>query len=202
MKEFHLHPENLVENRLVQEVVDRLLVGEIGIIPTETVYGLMCTAENQSGRERIYDIKKRDTGRPLQFLIGSIADLMMLNMEPSQELLQLADKFWPGPLTIIAPDVDHRDIGVRIPHHPFVLAVLNSLKKPLLATSANRSGIDPVISARSRFLDLIGLPDFCVFNNEMKGIASTVIKLNGSTFEILRSGPITTHDLETALRIL
>ncbi len=198
MKEFRLGPDQ-AESSLVREITSRLLSGEVGILPTETVYGLMCLATHQPGRERIYAMKQRDHGKPLQFLIGSVADLALLDIIPTNAFIRLAHKFWPGPLTVVIGNLNQQNLGVRIPAHPFMLAVLKKLNKPLLATSANRSGNNPATSAGDHFQDLLESPDFCVLSDEIKGMASTVIHLKDDSFEILRSGPIIHQELATAL---
>ncbi len=114
--------------------------GAVVLLPTETVYGLVCRADDAAARQRIYDLKDRDASKPLGWFV---ADWRMLagygvRLEGLPE--QLAVRHCPGPITIIAPRQDGGTTGFRVPDHPLDLAVLRRIGCPLAQTSANHSG--------------------------------------------------------------
>ena len=174
----------------VPDVVRRLKAGECGVLPTETVHGLMGSAMVPETEARLRRMKKRAGEKPFQRLIGWLEDLEFLLITPSDLLLQLAAAFWPGPLTVVVQNRNGVAIGVRSPDHPLILAVLQQLGGPLVATSANRSGILPDVSLAGAFSDLAEPPDFVVVDPAIQGnTASTVVRL-GQEIEILRDGAI------------
>lgn len=187
------------EERLLAELSARLLRGEVGIVPTETVYGLICAIDNAAGRERIYAIKQREPRKKLQVLIHSLADLERVDIPLTPALQRIADEFWPGPLTIVMPDRRGLEHGVRMPNHPFVLRLIAAVGKPLTATSANLAGNDPAVSARTSFQDLAEAPDFMVEGGEMSNRASTVIRLLEDRAEVLRLGAVSATAIQESI---
>lgn len=181
---------NESDRDLVQNIARRLNDGDVGIIPTETVYGIVCIAGNSQGEKRIYQIKHRDTAKKLQFLISRTTDITLFNISLSPQLERFANHFWPGPLTIVAVDENGERIGFRNPDHPFISAILAAIGKPLLATSANLSGNSPNKSASKHFRDLAQSPDFIVYGEPGCGTPSTVIQFADNKCTLLRAGAI------------
>ena len=191
-------------NELIYKISQHLERGDVGIIPTETVYGLVCLGSNQDGVERIYHMKQRSRNKPFQRLIADLAQLNPLNVPISPLLEQLAKRYWPGPLTIILNDKHGRSCGIRCPKHPFVLALIRSLNQILIATSANHSGTNPAHSFSKCFADLRKDPDFIVFadsKQEEPNIASTIIALKeNNSLELCRKGVIAFDDILNATK--
>jgi L-threonylcarbamoyladenylate synthase len=167
------------------------------IYPTETCYGLGCSAFDESSIKKIYDIKARDTNKPLIVLVDSIDEWKKI-ASPSKTALDLAKKYWPGPLTIVTkkkkviPDVlSKEDIGVRISSHEIPNILIKQLGYSIVSTSANLSGgLTPYsISDISKYvldradwvIDVGTLP-----NNP----PSTVVKVDNEKIIVLRQGAI------------
>ena len=183
-----------------KDLCERLLEGQVGIVPTDTVYGLVCLADNESGRDRICRMKKREASKPMQFLLGTVDHCRWLDIPVTDHLRKLADAFWPGPLTIVVADRHQRLQGIRIPNHEFVRRLITEIGRPLLASSANLSGEDPAKSYEQTFHDLNGEPDFMLLHGALASLASTVIHLReDGSFEMLRAGTITDGQLREAL---
>jgi tRNA threonylcarbamoyl adenosine modification protein (Sua5/YciO/YrdC/YwlC family) len=137
------------EPSLVNYVADRIRHGSVVGMPTDTFYGLAVDPYNLHAVESVYEIKERGRHKPLSLLIESVEQAEELAHELPDEFYLLADKFWPGPLTIIvraAPRLPLKvtansgNIAVRMPDSAVALAVVRALKCPITATSANLAG--------------------------------------------------------------
>ena len=137
------------EPSLINYVADRIRQGSVIGMPTDTFYGLAVDPYNLHAVERVYEIKERGRHKPLSLLIESAEQAEELAHDLPDEFTLLAEKFWPGPLTIIvkaAPRLPLKvtansgNIAVRMPDSPVALAVLHALHCPITATSANLAG--------------------------------------------------------------
>lgn len=177
--------------------------GGVAVIPTETVYGLMTRWDNEDGVRRIYELKRRPAAKRLQMLAPSYGAALHYGVGDSPALRRLAHAFWPGALTVVAPDATHTDsIGLRIPDHPFLLRLLEQCGFPLAATSANLSGEPPAVDCVQAVAGLNGEPDLAIDAGVITttgGKASTVVSLLGETPVILREGSITLSQLAAVL---
>ena len=183
--------------------------GGLIVIPTETVYGLAGLVSEPVAR-RLFELKQRDEGRPLP-IVGASPDVLqgcVAAMHPAVEAL--ARRFWPGPLTLVVPKAEglpdiitggRGSVGVRVPDHPFTLALLERVGQPMIATSANMSGVEPaaVVSALDRRL-IDGVA--CVVDAGPCPMrqASTVFDLTVTPPCVLRAGPISESELLEAWR--
>ena len=161
-----------------QALIDKIKRGAVGILPTETVYGLLCLAGNEAGRERIYKMKSREPRKPMQYLLSDLTQAEQINVPVTPAVRRIADRFWPGPLTVVMPDSEAELQGLRLPDHTFTRQFIKDLASPVHATSANLSGTDPFESAKKGFSDLSEKPDFIVWDDMINRCASTVVKLN------------------------
>ena len=134
---------------LINYVADRIRQGSVVGMPTDTFYGLAVDPYNLHAVERVYEIKERGRHKPLSLLIESVEQAEELAHELPDEFYLLAEKFWPGPLTMIvraAPRLPLKvtansgNIAVRMPQSAVALAVVRALKCPITATSANLAG--------------------------------------------------------------
>ena len=198
MHRYHLNRTRF-QASLVDEITRRFLLGEVGILPTDTVYGLMGARDNPEVTERIYTIKQRDHAKKLQTLIPSLDYISRLDIPLSSILHRLAATFWPGPLTLVLQDSKGEDIGLRIPNDRFLIAVLAKMEKPLVATSANVSGGDPEKSLANDFCDLAFPPDFMVIGKDGIGTPSTVLRVGKHKLELIREGAISMHTIQNNL---
>lgn len=196
-------PENIVR---AAELLDS---GELVAFPTETVYGLGAVAFNESACNQIFKVKGRPFFDPLIVHIASFDELSeVANWESDQNTRENVIKlqtFWPGPLTLILPKTDKvpgivtagkPSVAVRIPSHPIALSLLQTLKRPVAAPSANPfSYVSPTTAKHVD--DLIGSKIAMVLDGgpTQFGIESTILSLLGDAPEILRPGVITHEQL-------
>jgi len=184
---------------VLTECADMLLSGGVVVIPTETVYGLVTLWNNTTGRQRIYDLKRRPSDKRLQMLAVNVASACVAGVLSDARLEVLARAFWPGPVTVVCRAAADDTVGLRVPNHEFVLALLRELKQPLAATSANRSGRPAADTAAAAVADLDGTPDLLVDSGQVVGEASTVVSLVRNAPELLREGPVLFADILTVL---
>lgn len=193
------------------EAIRTLIIrGGIAVVPTETVYGLVCAWDNEEAREKIYAVKNRPHEKRLQMLAPDIASAVKAGILPDARLDRIAAKFWPGPLTVVVKadgkGVNGDSIGLRIPAHPFIMKALTALGTPLASTSANLSGCPPCLTSREvlKMIDDAPVsPDALIASEstpETGGQASTVISLLGNSPSVLREGPVSLQEVLDAIR--
>ena len=156
--------------------------GEVGLVPTETVVGLVA---GEAGISRLAEIKGRDPGKPIALLCGSAEEAFALAREVPPLARILANRFWPGPLTLVL-DAEDRTVGVRVPAHPIALAVLDSYREPLYATSANPAGEPAPRTLEDVEPAVFDAVDFAVQGEAGGGEASAVVDLSGEKVRLLR----------------
>ncbi|MFP4547141.1 MAG: L-threonylcarbamoyladenylate synthase [Fidelibacterota bacterium] len=187
-------------------IQDGKLVG----FPTETVYGLGANALDPIAVAKIFELKERPSFDPLIVHIADLQDLEKLVLKHDERVYKLAEKFWPGPLTMIlpknskVPDIVTSGlptVGLRMPGNEIALELIKRSACPIAAPSANKFGrISPTTAAHVRKQ----LPeiDFILDGGKTKvGIESTIIKLTENGFQILRSGVITEEEIEAVIPI-
>ena len=164
--------------------------GAVLLVPTETVYGLVCDWSDPIARDRIYAMKHRAENKPLAAFVPSPAH---------------AETLCGCPLPAAAkrlPDKNGVTFGFRIPDHPFILELLNACGKPLASTSANRSGEPPALEVSYACSSLAEQPDCVVDAGPLpsNSLASTVILVNANgSWKLLREGPVSKAEIEQAL---
>ena len=191
----------------MDEAVRALAAGELVILPTETVYGLAADAANPAAVARLYEAKGRPRFNPL---IAHVTDLAMARgfAALDDRAAVLANAFWPGPLTLVAPitapeavcDLARaglETVAVRAPAHPVAQAVIGGLGRPIVAPSANRSGrpspttfADAVAETGAAAAVALDGGDCAV------GIESTVISVQPGPPRLLRPGAVTRDQIE------
>jgi L-threonylcarbamoyladenylate synthase len=155
----------------------------------------------------LYVVKGRATDKAIAVLVARTADLPKVAQELTPSAHRLAQKFWPGPLTLVVPK--HLDlpavvsalptVGVRFPDHPVARKLLE-LTGPLAVTSANRSGEPNALTAEEVLAHLSGRIDLLIDGGRVPGgIPSTVVDCTGLAPIILRQGPVSTGEIEAAL---
>ena len=185
-----------------------LLAGDPVALPTETVYGLAADALWPEAVVKIFEAKERPFFDPLIVHLPDRAWLEKLADIPAESRAlvdTLIARFWPGPLTLvlprreIVPDVVTAGLGtvaVRMSAHPVFRAVIERHGRPLAAPSANRFGrISPTTGAHVH-AELAGrIPLILDGGASQHGVESTIVAVEGGTLRLLRSGPVTAHDL-------
>ncbi len=192
--------------RTVGEILRR---GGLAAIPTETVYGLAANALNDEAVRGIFRAKGRPADNPLIVHISDYSQWAPLVQEIPEQAKQLADAFWPGPLTVILPKSDRissvvsgglSTVAVRMPSHPVARAIIDSAGVPLAAPSANTSGKPSPTTAQHVKDDMDGKIDCIVDAGPCSvGVESTVLSLAGDKPRLLRPGGITPAMLERVL---
>ncbi len=183
--------------------------GSVVAIPTETVYGLAANAFDTSAVKKIFEAKGRPQDNPLIVHISDIEDIQKLTTEFPEKAARLAEKFWPGPLTMILKKSDKvpdevtaglSTVAVRFPSHPVALAIVSSSGVPLAAPSANLSGKPSPTTAQHVMRDLSGKIPMIIDGGSCEvGLESTVIDLSGDVPTLLRPGGITLTQLRDTI---
>jgi L-threonylcarbamoyladenylate synthase len=185
----------------IAEAVRLILAGEPVAVPTETVYGLAADATNAEAVGRIYQAKGRPSFNPLIVHVSDFAAAERIG-EFSKEAQSLAQKYWPGPLTLVVPLLEATQIasivtaglstvGIRVPGHPTVQALLNAVGRPLAAPSANASGSISPTRAEHVLKSLGGHIPLIIDAGATKlGLESTIVAATGGPLRLLRSGPL------------
>ena len=188
----------------------RLLAGgEVVGIPTETVYGLAANALDEAAVAKIFAAKGRPQDNPLIIHISALDQLEDLAEEISPAVWQMAEHFWPGPLTMvvkkkdIVPDRTSAGldtVGIRMPSHPVARAIIDAAGVPLAAPSANTSGKPSPTTARDVLDDMNGkIPAIVDGGACTVGVESTVVDMTGDFPQILRPGAITEEMIREAM---
>ncbi|HCV33953.1 MAG TPA: threonylcarbamoyl-AMP synthase [Acidimicrobiaceae bacterium] len=188
----------------VRAVVERLLAGQVVVIPTETVYGVAASATDPEAVEELFLRKGRSTERLMAVLVADVAQARALAVI-DERFERLAEAMWPGPLTMVLPRRPDAGltlglelegpatIGIRCPDHELARAVSAEVG-PIVTTSANRSGeetpSDAVGAATALGGDLLA-----VEGGPCTGVPSTVLDLTVNPARILRLGTIGPEEL-------
>src|SRR5947209_4810429 len=194
--------------KAIAAAVELLRNGEVVALPTETVYGLAADALNPIAVAKIFEAKERPRFDPLIVHLPNreLLERIVVLPEKDRELIvRLADKFWPGPFTIvlpkreIVPDIVTAGldtVAVRMSAHPVFAQIACAFDKPLAAPSANRFGRISPTTAQHVFDELGGrIPLIIDAGPAEHGIESTIVTVRDGGIEILRRGPITEEQL-------
>jgi L-threonylcarbamoyladenylate synthase len=189
------------DDESIAEAARLILAGQPVAVPTETVYGLAADATNAAAVARIYEAKGRPSFNPLIVHVSDFATAERIGVF-AKDAQELAEKHWPGPLTLVVPlregsgiasiaTAGLPTIGLRVPAHAAMQALLRAVERPLAAPSANASGsISP--SRAEHVLKSLGgrIPVIIDAGATERGIESTIIAATGGTLRVLRPGPI------------
>lgn len=187
--------------------LETLQKGGVVAFPTDTVYGLGCQVNLPDSIDRLYEIKGRDASKPIAVLLGGIEQLPLVAAGLGETANRLAARFWPGALTLVIagnPALPKNlspqpTIGVRMPDHPFALALLRQAG-PLATTSANLSGMPSAVTAQDVLAQLNQRVDLIIDGGHCPGgVPSTVVDCTGADLRVLREGAITRAMLQTVL---
>ncbi|MDP2631575.1 MAG: L-threonylcarbamoyladenylate synthase [Candidatus Uhrbacteria bacterium] len=187
----------------IERALKTLEEGGVIVFPTETSYGLGCDATDVNAVKRIFSIKGRPESKGLPVLIPSGARAGEF-IEFSGAVADLAQKYWPGALNIIASIAKDSPIAlecsnngtqsVRASSHPFAATLVRRFGKPIVATSANVSGAGEAYSVRdvkANFIDSAEKPDLFIDGGDLPVQApSTTVKVIGDQVEVIRQGRV------------
>lgn len=196
---------------MLGQIVSAIKNGDLVCLPTDTLYALSCDATNDDAVQKIFKVKKREFSKALPIFIYNLEQAMQYCHfnKRAQEIVQI---FWPGPLTLILPLKENTNlskhiysnnntIALRVPNHKQLLNILDEVKLPLVATSANLSK-SPNISKLSKIKEEFGsLVSAYLENQEVIKMdePSTIVDCSAEKFIILREGKIKTAKLEEFL---
>lgn len=207
-KVIKLDTEDLNYEQL-EEAAVILRAGGLVAFPTETVYGLGANALDENASMKIYEAKGRPSDNPLIVHISKVKDLEILAMDIPQEAYELAEVFWPGPLTMILKKkecVPYKTTGgldtvaIRLPANQITRELIERAGVFLAGPSANLSGKPSPTTAQHVINDLSGRVEMIIDGGSATlGLESTIVDLSGSTPMILRPGCITKTMMENVI---
>jgi L-threonylcarbamoyladenylate synthase len=188
------------------EAVAALKSGGLVVYPSDTVYGLGAAASDERAVERVFVVKGRDAGKALSLLLADAADLEPLCAEVPLLARVLADRYWPGPLTLVlrrslafesAALGGSDTVAVRVPDHPFLRELIRALGEPITGTSANRSGRPACRSAQEANRELGDAADLIIDGGPSgAGSESTVVDVTSGLPAVVREGAIPRANVE------
>jgi L-threonylcarbamoyladenylate synthase len=194
---------------LVERAVAVLHEGGVVAFPTETVYGLGADAENEKAVRRVFEIKGRPIGHPVIVHLADASQIDLWGRDVPDAAYLLAERFWPGPLTLVLPRTARaRDlvtgsqdtVALRAPSHPLAHEILRAFGGGVVAPSANRFGSVSATRAEHVIADLGDAVDLIVDGGPATiGIESTIVDLAHGAPTILRPGGVTREALSEAL---
>ena len=177
-------------------IIKSIKNGNVGVLPTDTLYGLVGKAFSEEAVEEVYKLKQRSLDKPSIVLISSREDLEKFEVEITEEHENLLKELWPGKVSIIFPCPHdkfshiHRGkdtIAFRLPDKDDLRELLSKVG-PLIAPSANPQGEEPAHTIKEAKHYFGGEVDFYVDQGELKSKPSTLIKVEGGEVEVLREG--------------
>ena len=196
-------------DREIRKGIDVLKSGGVVAFPTDTLYGLGAAAFVPQAVFRVYEIKGRGQNVPLPLLLASVQQLQKVAVDVPTIALSLAERFWPGPLTLVVkkspsvPDLvtgGRPTVAVRVPNHPVALALIDGVEMPITGTSANPSGGQEPVTAQD-VRNLLGdKVDLIIDGGSAQGgVPSTILDVSGDTPRLLRAGALEPQVVEEYL---
>lgn len=180
----------------VDKIIKLLISGHIGVMPTDTIYGIVGSALNPDTVAEIYLLRKRSSNKPLIVLISALDDLKKFDVILSKTQTDFLNKIWPSPVSIVLPCLSenytylHRgtqSLAFRIPKNETLLEILKRVG-PLVAPSANIEKGKPsttTVEAKKYFGDQIS---FYIDGGIIQSKPSTLIEFDGNKMKVLRQG--------------
>ena len=189
----------------LEEAVRSLNSGGVVVFPTDTLYGLGADVFSLAALQRIFSIKGRRADLALPVLVAGLDQVEAVAQPMSAQAQRLAERFWPGPLTLVmrrSPDLPGLVTGgadtvaVRMPGHPVPLELARRLGRPITGTSANRSGQPDLLDLSALENQLGNLVDHIIQPGPVPaGPASTIVNVTGDTPQLLRGGAISLEEI-------
>ncbi len=183
--------------------------GGLVVLPTDTVYGLVCDSRNVEAVEQIYRVKGRERGEPLILLLHDTSEVGAYVEDIPESAVRAMQEFWPGPLTVVLRDDSEataavraggETVGLRLPAHMVPREVAGAVGAPLASTSANASKQAPAVTAQQALRYLDGKVNLVLDGGAAAlGQESTVVSFLGGPARVLREGAITEERFREAL---
>lgn len=179
-----------------QKIIEQIKNGGVGILPTDTLYGIVGSALKKDAVERIYILRKRNPDKPFIILMSSLDNLQKFDISLDEKIKIFLKQIWPNPISVILPCTDnnfsylHRGtntLAFRIPNHEILLELIKEVG-PLAAPSANPEGYPPaktLAEAKQYFGDKV---DFYIDGGSLSSLPSTIVRLIDHHIEVIRQG--------------
>lgn len=190
------------------EVASQMLLdGQLVVLPTDTVYGVACRLTDDAIL-RIYLAKERSPDKAIPILLASVDDVTEVAQPLMPYARRVAEKFWPGPLTLVLPKSDRLPqrasslptVGVRVPALEITQQIIKAAGGALAVTSANLSGQPAARTVQEAISQLGASISVAVDGGPCdRDVASTVASIDGRTVRIVREGPISEADLQAVV---
>ena len=198
------------ESSVVDYAADFIRRGRVVGLPTDTFYALSADPFNLSSIEHVFRVKGRAENKALPILVNSIEQAVTLARDLPDSFLVLAHKFWPGALTLVV-EATHRlplkvtgntgRVALRWPNSRIASALIEAVHGPITGTSANLSGF-PSCTNASQIVKQLGerLPLILDSGDTGAILASTIVRVNGKEWTIIREGAIPESEIHAAMR--
>lgn len=183
----------------IEKLVKLINNGELAIVPTDTVYGIIGDATNEETIHKVYEVKKRSYSKPLIIMVSGI-DMVNEYVQGINDLeKELIEKYWPGKLTILL----HRNnkisdfitnggelVGIICPDNKDLIELINRVNKPLIGTSANISEEQTITNVNMLDEEIISKISYIYDGGEIGNKSSTIVKVEDNQVRILRAGEL------------
>jgi L-threonylcarbamoyladenylate synthase len=197
------------DSTAIRYAADFIKRGQVVGVPTDTFYGLGADPFNLAAVEEIYRVKGRPENRALPILVSSIEQAATLSRDLPDNFLKLAQKLWPGALTIVVQasnrlplkvTANKGRVALRWPNSRVACAIIEQVGSPITGTSANISGY-PSCSNAQELVQQLGerLPLILDSGDTGARVSSTIVNLDGEDWKIVRPGQITEDEIEKVL---
>lgn len=197
----------------IAEAAEILRNGGLVAFPTDTVYAVGASLNDEAAIDRLFEVKQRPKDNPVSVLVARDLDIHLvidITAPNNQFMSRFAENFWPGPLTIVMPRIKGRvpsnvpgggeSVGVRQPDDPIAQALIDEAGMPLAAPSANISGHPSPTTGQHVIDDLNGKVDMILVGPDCKtGIESTIVDLCGEYPVVVRPGTVTRDQLQEVI---
>lgn len=190
-----INPDN-PQPRLIRQVAELLKQGGVIAYPTDTTYGIGCSIFNKKALERIYQIKQREKKKPFSFICSDLSEIARY-AKVSNYAFRMIKRYLPGPYTFVMDATSivpgllltkQKTVGIRMPDNRICLALVQELGHPLVTTSANRSGDEPIGDPFLVEQEIGNQLDVVIDGGLLTADVSSVVSLINDTPEVLREG--------------
>lgn len=190
-----INPDN-PQPRLIRQVAELLEQGGVIAYPTDTTYGIGCSIFNKKALERIYQIKQREKKKPFSFICADLSEIAKY-AKVSNYAFRIMKRHLPGPYTFVMDATSivpgllltkQKTVGIRMPDNRICLALVQALGHPIVTTSANRSGEEPIGDPFTVEEEMGNQLDVIIDGGMLTADVSSVVSLIHDTPEVLREG--------------
>ncbi len=195
--------------KTINYCIEQLKLGNIGVFPTDTVYGIGCDSLNKNAIKTLYEVKERNLNKPINILVSNIEMVKKFVKEINPIEQKLIDNFWPGSLTIIfdksniVPDIltsNLDTIGIRMPNNKICLNIIETFGHPLAMSSANIADMPPNTNLENLLLDFNNKIHFIITSDkDINDLPSTIIKVENNEIKLIREGSISIDEIHKCL---